>query len=480
MKKKKHIHPDKIGIHFVGIKGVGMTPLAIIAKEAGLTVTGSDIDEEFITDEALKKVGINPLVGFTSEHIANPGLVITTGAHNGFDNIEVVTAKAKGIEVITAGQAVGRFMEGKIFNRSYQGISIAGTHGKTTTTAMLATILKENRMDPSFVIGTGNVSSLGAPGHFGKGKFFVAEADEYANEPKHDKTPKFLWQHPQIAVFTNIEFDHPDVYATLEDISNAFLKFASQLPDKGVLIACGDDHEIRKLIQKYNKRVVTYGFSPDNNYVITKANISGEHMFFWVSAYGRTLGEFMLKVVGEHNALNALAALIASIELGLSIEKIKPALLKFTGSKRRLELIGELISGAKMYDDYAHHPTEIKKTLLALRQQYPKKKIICFFQPHTFSRTKKLFDDFTRSFESVDVVVLNDIYPSLREPFDPSVSSRMLADTMGKYHKDVIYLPKLTDIIEYVNQKKFRSDTVLITMGAGDIYKINKGLKFIT
>lgn len=473
MKKKKYIH-------FVGIKGVGMTPLAIIAKEAGFTVTGSDIDEEFITDEALKKVGITPFVGFAPVHITNPDLIITTGAHNGFDNIEVVTAKAKGIEVITAGQAVGSFMEGKFFNKSFKGISVAGTHGKTTTSGMLATVLYENHMDPSFLIGTGNVRSLGAPGHFGKGKYFVAEADEYATEPKHDKTAKFLWQHPQITIFTNIEFDHPDVYASLEDISRAFLQFANQLPDNGVLIACGDDHEIQKLIKKYKKRVITYGFSPDNNYVITKANISGEHMFFWVSAYGRTLGEFMLKVVGEHNALNALAAFIAGIEVGLSIEKIKPALLKFTGAKRRLEFIGDLLTGAKMYDDYAHHPTEIKKTLLALRKQYPGKKIVCIFQPHTFSRTKKLFDDFARAFESVDTVILTDIYASLREPFDPTVSSKILSGAMQEYHRDVIYLPKLADVVEYINKKKFRSDTILVTMGAGDIYKISSQLKFIT
>jgi UDP-N-acetylmuramate--alanine ligase len=470
----------KKNIHFVGIKGVGMTPLAIIAKEAGFTITGSDINEEFITDATLKKAGITPLIGFKAEHITQPDLVITTGAHNGFDNIESRRAKEKGIEVVTTGQAVGMFMDGKIFNKSYRGISIAGTHGKTTTTGMLATILKESHMDPSFVIGTGDVGSLGAPGHFGKGKYFVAEADEYATEPRYDKTPKFMWQHPQITIFTNIEFDHPDVYSSLEDIRQAFLRFANQLPDNGVLIACGDDRETQKLIKEYKKKVITFGFSPDNKYAITKVSISGENMFFWLSAYGKMLGEFMLKVVGEHNALNAVAAFIAAIEAGVSLEKAKSALVAFTGSKRRLEYIGELATAAKVYDDYAHHPTEIKKTLLALRKKYPKKKIICFFQPHTFSRTKKLFDDFLRAFESVDRVVLTDIYASLRESFDPTMSSKILSSAMDKYHKDVVYLPKLPDVIEYINKQKFRSDTVLVTMGAGDIYKINSQLKFIS
>lgn len=476
---KKQTIKNKTNIHFVGIKGVGMTPLAIIAREAGFTVTGSDIDEEFITDAALKRAGITPFINFSPEHIANQDLVITTGAHNGFDNIEVKKAKEKNIRVLTAGQAVGEFMDGKIFNKKYTGISIAGTHGKTTTTGMVSTIFKINKLDPSFVIGTGDVGSLGAPGHFGNGKFFIAEADEYANEPKYDRAPKFLWQHPRIAVFTNIEYDHPDIYESLEDIRSAFLKFANQLPSNASLIACGDDRQIQQLSREYNKPIITYGFANDNNYTITKLSISGEHMFFWVKAYGRDIGEFMLKVVGEHNALNALAAFITATEAGLSLEKIKKGLLAFTGSKRRLEFIGQLSTGAKVYDDYAHHPTEIKKTLYALRKQYPQQKIVCLFQPHTYSRTKRLFGDFLRSFENADTVIITDIYASLREPFDATISSEKLTESMKDIHKNVLSIPKLSDLIEFVNGKKYRSDHVLVTMGAGDIYKINAQLKFV-
>lgn len=472
MKKRLHIH-------FVGIKGVGMTPLAIIAKEAGFKVTGSDIDEEFITDAALKKAGISPTSGFKEENVTGCDLVITTGAHNGFDNIEVKKAKGLGIDIMTTGQACGAFMNGKIFNKKFTGISVAGTHGKTTTTGMIATIFKENKLDPSFVIGTGNVGSLGAPGHFGKGKFFVAEADEYANEPKYDKRPKFLLQYPKIAVFTNLEFDHPDIYPDIESIRKVFLQFANQLPQNGSLIVCGDDRQIQKLIYEYKKPVITYGFSPDNNYVITKVSISGERMFFWVNAFGKRLGEFMLNVVGEHNALNALAALITSIEAGLTFDKAKSGLAAFTGSKRRLEYVGELSTGAKVYDDYAHHPTEIKKTLLALRKQYPDKKIVCFFQPHTYSRTKQLFDEFTRAFENADTVILSDIYASAREPFDAKINSKLLAEATAKNHKEVLHLAKLSDLIEFIDQKRYGIKNVLVTMGAGDIYKINSHLKFI-
>jgi UDP-N-acetylmuramate--alanine ligase len=468
-KKKKHIH-------FVGIKGVGTAPLAIIAKEAGFTVTGSDMGEVFITDEILKKAGISPLVGFKKEHITTPDLVIFTGAHNGFNNIEVKEAKEKGIEILTTGQAAGLFMSGKLFNKKYIGISIAGTHGKTTTSGMLATILKENNYDPSYIIGTSNINPLGSPGHFGRGKYFVTEADEYANDPASDKTPKFLWQHPQIAVITNIEFDHPDIYNSLDEVYQAFLTFANQLPDTGILITYGDDPQVQKLMKEAQKKFITFGFSPDNNYVITKLSQSGEHMFFWVSGYGKNLGEFMLQVYGEHNALNALAAFIAAIEAGVPVEKAKSALRAFSGSKRRLEYIGELSTGSKLYDDYAHHPTAVKKTLKALRKQFPKKKIICIFQPHTFSRTKKLFNDFLRAFENADTVVMTDIYASAREPFDPTVTSMKLAEAMRQYHKEVILQPKLEDVINYINQKKFRSDTILVTMGAGDIYKISSAI----
>lgn len=473
MKNKKQ------SIHFTGIKGVGMTPLALIAKQAGFQVTGSDIDQEFITDQALKKAKITPLIGFSADHIKTPDLVITTGAHGGYDNIEVQTAKQKNIQVITAGEAVGRFMDGKIFDKKFQGISVAGTHGKTTTTAMIATILKEADFDPSFIIGTGNISSLGAPGHFGKGKFFIAEADEYATEPQYNKTARFLWQYPKLAVFTNIELDHTDIYHSIDEVRNTFLQFTQNLPADGTLIVCGDDREIQKLLKQYSGKVITYGFNPDNNYVLKRVNISGEQMFFWVDAFGSSFGEFILKVVGEHNALNALAAIITSIEAGVPFEKIKPALLKFTGSQRRLEFLGQLKTGAYIYDDYAHHPTEIKKTLTALRQQYPKKKIICIFQPHTYSRTKTLFDDFLRAFDAVDQVIITDIYASLREDPDPTITSQILSESLINYHKEILYLAKPFDVVEYIKQKRPRHDTILVTLGAGDIYKIHSELEFI-
>ncbi len=340
---------NKKKLHFVGIKGVGQTALAIIAKEAGFEVTGSDIEDEFITSECLKRAGIIPIVGFAKENIDNAELVITTGAHGGFDNVEVVEAKKRGIRVITKGEAVGMFMDGGIFGRSFHGISVAGSHGKTTLTAILATILKENKLDPSFLVGTGNIPSLGNPGHFGKGKHFVAEADEYATEPKYDKKAQFLWQHPKIEVFTNIELDHPDIYSSVDKVREVFGKFANQLPEDGLLVCGGDDEQIKILLRDYKGKSITYGFSPSCDFFLENVRVGEGQTFFWIKSKGISLGEFSIGVAGEHNALNALGALVVALELGLSVEAAKKAIAQFSGTKRRAEYKGSLKSGALVY-----------------------------------------------------------------------------------------------------------------------------------
>lgn len=464
-------------IHFVGIKGVGMTPLAIIAKEAGMHVSGSDVSDQFITDVSLQQAGINPYVGFKAEHVSGADLVVTTGAHGGYDNPEVLSAIEKGIPVISMGKALGMFMDGKIFGRKLKGISVAGTHGKTTTTAMIATILLKNNVDASYLIGTSHIPSLGHSGHYGNGDYFVAEADEYATEPIHDRRPKLFWHHPEIAVITNIEHDHPDLYPDLDSVRKVFSEFIKQLPQNGILIANGDDHEIRKLLRDYSGRNITFGFNSANDYILRHVNISGSNSFFRVSAYGADLGEFMLHVPGMHNSLNALAAVIVGLEIGFTLDKIKTAIQKFTGTKRRLEYIGELQSGAYLYDDYGHHPTEISATLAALRALYPKKNLICIFQPHTYSRTKAFFQDFVRAFKDADTAILLDIYASAREIPDKSVSSGMLAEAMKTIHKDVRFLSSAHNVVEYLDRNKFGENTVIITMGAGDVYKISEKLK---
>ncbi len=471
-------------IHFVGIKGVGMTPLAIIAKEAGIQVSGSDVEDEFITDELLKNARIIPFNGFSKYHILYPDLVITTGAHGGFDNIEVVEAKRKNIKVVTQGEAVGLFMDGEIFGRKFTphrsgagftGISVTGTHGKTTTTAMIATILKTSGLDPSFVIGTGMIPSLGSSGHYGQGNYFVAEADEYITEPKHDSIIKFMWQNPKIIVITSIEFDHPDVYKDLDDVRSAFEKFAQKVVRNGILVCCGDNDEIKKLIKNYKGQRVTYGISSENDYIVKNLKFKDNKTGFEVHSFGKKVA-LDLNVFGIHNALNATASYIVGLNIGLTTKDIKKGLLEFKGTKRRSEIVGLLKSGAMVFDDYAHHPTEIQNTLNSFRLNFPKYKIVCIFQPHTYSRTKFLFEQFTRSFNDVDKTIITDIFASARESRDPSVSSQLLAENIKKNNNNTVYLPKLSDVVEYVNSQKYDKDTIIITMGAGDIYKIYQKL----
>lgn len=464
-------------IHFVGIKGVGMAPLALIAKQAGFEVSGSDVAEIFITDAELKKANIVPYVGFSENHIDGADLIIYTSAHGGLENPEVKAAIDRDTPTLNQGRALGKFQKGEILGKKYRSISIAGSHGKTTTTAMIATILSENKLDPTYVIGTSNIPSLGSPGHFGRGKYFVSEADEYFADSVNDKVPKFLFQHPEIIVVTNVDFDHPDIYASIDEIRQASVEFTKNLTPGGVLIACGDGDENRKFLNEVEVRKITYGFSPDNDYVIERVNNSPDKMFFWVKSHNALLGEFSMRIFGEQNALNALASIIVGLEISLSVENIKKGLSIFSGTKRRSELVGDLPGGGLLYDDYAHHPQELRKTLAAFRKSFPKYRIIPIFQPHMYSRTKKLFGQFATAFSDADEVLITEIFPSFREKVDPNYSSRILTEEIKKYGKNATYFATLPDVVEYVSSQNFDKNTLIITMGAGDVYKIGRQIK---
>jgi len=463
-------------IHFVGVKGVGVAPLAIIAKEAGIEVTGSDVSDHFITDKQLIASGINPIEGFNKSNVNDPDLVITTGAHGGLENVEVIEAKEKNIPVMLQGEALGKFQDGEIFNKKFLGVSVAGSHGKTTTTAIIATILAMNNLDPSYVIGTGEIPTLKNSGHFGKGNYFISEADEYFADVKFDRIPKFLYQNPKVIIITNIDFDHPDVFENHEVMEKAFYDFTKKLTSDGALIICGDGENNRKFISNLNQPSIRYGFSPDNDYVIEKINYDCEKMFFWVKSKDTMLGEFSVNVFGEHNALNCLGAIIVCLELGLSIDQIRRGLSEFKGTKRRAEFIGKIPTGAILYDDYAHHPSEVKETLHAFRKSFPKQNIVTVFQPHMYSRTKTLFENFVNSFNDSDEIIITEIFPSFREPIDPNFSSKQIVDELIKKQKNAIYFPSNLNVIEYISSQNYSSNTVIITMGAGDIYKIGEKL----
>lgn len=467
-------------VHFTGIKGVGMASLAVLVKEAGLSVAGSDLGEEFITDELLRKHKITVFKGFDKEHIKDADLVIATGAHGGSGNIEVISAREEGIPVYSLGEAVGKLMAGELFvKRDFFGVSVAGAHGKTTTTGIVATIFKTAGLDPSYLIGTSSVTSLSSPGHFGKGKYFVVEADEYVTDPSSDnRKARFLWQHPQAIVLTNIDFDHPDVYVSLEDVTKAFEDFIGNMSEWGILVACGDDENVRGLLKRTKKKAITYGFSPQNDYCITRLKIEGEHMFMSVSAKGMELGDFFLKIAGRHNALNALGALCLCIELGLSLQDVSKGISEYKGAKRRMEYLGRLSTGADVYDDYAHHPKEITETVNALRSMYPKKHLILVFQPHTYSRTKKLFEQFISSLGLADTLCLMDVFASARETKDQAFKIEDISTRLRLERKDVQLLKTAQDVVEYLDKVQPNERDLVVLMGAGDVYKIKDSLSF--
>lgn len=452
-------------IHFVGIKGVAMTSLALYCTEQGIAVTGSDVEGVFPTQHILDKAGIPMSQGFsaaTIEKQKNLDLVIYTGAHDGKDNIEVVTAVDRGIPAMSHGQALGMMMEGK------RQISVAGSHGKTTTSAMLATIFTSAHIDASYAVGCGTIQGLGNPGHFGKRNVFIAEADEYMTDPGHDKKPRFLWQHPELLVVTNIDYDHPDAYANLEDVQQAFITLQKQMTGRKTTIVNHDDVPSQVLCHG-GSHTVTYGYSNGSEYQITHISFEEGRTFFTVSLRGTSIGEFVLIVPGKHNILNALAALVAAHEFGLSYEVIRKGLLQFGGAKRRLELL-YTNKDIRIYDDYAHHPHEITASLDALRSWYPKNRIITIFQPHTYSRTASLLSEFAKSFSKSDIVLVVDIYASARETVRTDITSAKLVEEIAKNHSHVQYIKNLSGALSYIKTYLSPGD-IIVCMGAGDIYE---------
>ena len=458
MKKKAYL---------IGIKGVAMTAMAVYLKEKGFKVTGSDVAETFFTDRMLAEAGISHKLGFSKENITEKyDAVIVTGAHGGMSNPEAVQAKKIGLPVSMHGRYIGSVMSG------YQGISVAGCHGKTTTSSMIAMILSSANLDPSYAIGTAYINGLGAAGHAGRGKFFVAEADEYMTCPVTDPTPRFFWQKPSLAVITNIEFDHPDAYRNLEEVKAAYFQFALNTLENGDhLVACQDDAESSELLQKIkHTKIATYGFSPRADFRIKKYHISEGVSFMTVEVKGEEIGEFMVKVPGRHNLLNALAAMTAcNLVANLSWAQIKEGLKKYTGGNRRMEKIYEK-DRISLYDDYAHHPTEITATLNSVRDWYRTRRLIVIFQPHTYSRTKKLLEPFAQALTLADVSAVAEIFPSAREKADPSVSSSLLVEAVKRLDGKAVLVRSKAEVLNYVKQTVRQGD-ILMTVGAGNLYR---------
>lgn len=458
-----HLHQAE-HVHLVGIKGVGMTALALCLQDMGKIVTGSDIPDNFVTEEVLHQRGLDDIGTMASDTIPQGvDLVVYSGANDGAHNPQVEAAAAKQIRCISHAEAVGEIMDGKI------GISVCGVGGKTTTAAMLANILEYANLKPSFIIGVGKVLNLQTPGRLADGKHLVAEADEYAVSPGIDNSPRFKYQRPQFIICTNIAHDHPDIYPTIEETKRAFSAFFSTLPANGKLIINGDSDLDRLVAQGHQP--IYYGTLPTNDWYVKDSFIGQGKQLVTVGHRDQQFN-LMLSVPGVFNATNALAAYIAALELGVDHQTAIEGLQLFRGSKRRFEKVGEQ-DNIVYYDDYAHHPSEIEVTLKAARAWLPLFRIVCVFQPHTYSRTKQFMADFAKAFTYADEVVITDIYGA-REQVDPSISAFQLTEAVKDNHENVSYVPR-TELVGHLKQMRKPYD-VIITMGAGDIYKIHQEL----
>lgn len=431
-------------IHFVGIKGVGVAALALCAQDLGIKVTGSDLADVFITDKVLEKRKISFKTNFSADNLEpRPDLVVTTGAHGGLRNIEVLAAKKMGIPVLTQGEALAEFAKNKIT------VAVCGVGGKTTTSAMISYILDKVGLKPSYAVGVSEIFGLGYGGKYdNEGKYFVAEADEYVVSPGVDDRPKFHLLSPKIIVVTNIAHDHPDIYPKIKDTLSAYQIFFEKLPEDGVLVISSEDKIALSMAKKINRKTIIY--NPQD--------------------FSKKL---KLRIPGDYNLRNAIAAVSAVSELGVSPKEATSVLADFNGTKRRFEVVGETATGAIVVDDYAHHPSEIEKLIKAAREFYPGKRITIAFQPHTYSRTKALFDDFAKALSQGDRVCLVDIYSSAREKRDDSVSSERLAEAVKKINQNTFYIGSLENSGLWLKKNSSKGE-VLLTVGAGDIFYIHK------
>jgi len=448
-------------VYFIGIKGSGMVALVEVLQKKGMEVMGSDVSEKFFTDEVLQKLGIKYFENFSQINVPlDTDLIIYSTAYNVENNVEMRFAKEKNLSSISYPEAVAL-----LFNQQF-GIAVCGTHGKTTTSALLATALNFCEVNPMAVIGS-RVSEWGSNALSGQGEYFVIEADEYQNKLK-------LYQ-PKGAILTSLDFDHPDTFKDFTEYKKAFQDFIEKIFKSGFAVICGDDANVIDVCKSANCEILKYGFSGDCDFQIVNYVMTGEKQKFSVIFQEKNLGEFEICLVGKHNVLNVVAVIAVCHKLNLDLEKVREALKNFQGITRRFEKIGER-NGAILFDDYGHHPEEIKVTLKGAREIYPEKNLIAVFQPHSFSRTESLLQEFSQSFDSVDEVVVMDIYGSARE-YSGTVSSKDVVNLINKYnHNKAEYLPSVAETVEYLKEKIGVND-VVICIGAGNGREVAEKLK---
>jgi len=445
----------------VGIGGIGMSGIAEILLDQGFSVTGSDRSLSEVTDR-LKQLGATIIEGHRAENVSDSVDVLVYSSAVTLDNLEILEAQRRKIPVIRRAEMLAEVM------RLRYGIGIAGTHGKTTTTSMVSLVLMEGKLDPTVIVG-GKLSGLGGTNaRLGRGEFIVVEADEF------DRS--FLSITPTIAVLTTLETDHLDCYRDLEDIKGAFIQFAMRVPFYGFVVLCLDEPALLDILPTLKKkRVLTYGLNPQADIQATDIRHKDDTSSFMLVRHGSELGQLSIPVPGKHNVQNALAAIAVGLELGVPFESVKAGIEKFAGVYRRWEKKGT-VGGITLYDDYAHHPTECRATLSGVKAGW-RRRVVCVFQPHLYSRTRDFYEEFGKSFLLSDVLIVTDVYPAREEPIQ-GITGEIIINAAKKFgHKCTHYVPDKKDIPSFLKSIVKKGD-IVITMGAGDIWKY--GEEFLT
>jgi UDP-N-acetylmuramate--alanine ligase len=447
-----------LSIHFVGIGGIGMSGIAELLLNLGYVVSGSDLRKSDTTDR-LESFGATIRTGHAAENVPADGHVVVTSSAVAADNPEVREAHRRKIPVIPRAEMLAELM------RMKYGIAIAGTHGKTTTTSMVATILASAGWDPTAVVG-GKLNSLGSNAKLGQGEFLVAEADE--------SDGSFLKLSPTVAVVTNIDAEHLDFYSGIDQIKETFLSFVNKVPFYGFSVLCVDHPNVQDLLPSVEKTFVTYGFSAHADYRaegVVPGNMGNR---FRIVRRGETLGEVSLMAPGRHNVSNALAAAAVASELGVPFEGIRQGLADYRGVARRFQVKGER-DGATVIDDYGHHPAEIRATLAAAREVWPDRRIVVGFQPHRYTRTQALFREFLSAFNDANDLFVFDVYAAGEQPVEGATGERLCEAIREHGHKAARYGGKATEATEAV-AAALRPGDIFMTMGAGDVWKLGESL----
>ena len=438
-------------VHFVGIGGIGMSGLARILAQSRVQVSGSDQQEGEVLD-SLRGLGVRVEIGHREENLGDAGLLVVSSAISG-DNVELEAARRRGLQILHRSEMLAELLRYKV------GIAVSGTHGKTTTSAMIATLLKEVGLDPTAIVGA-RLSHLGTNAVLGSGPHLVCEADE------SDRS--FLRIPAVFKVVTNIDTDHMDVYRDLEDLENAFLEFMNSVPFYGLVVACRDDPGLQDLIKKVHRRVLTYGLDEDADVSAKHLETKGFGTAFTCFRGGRELGRAELHVPGRHNVQNALAAVAVGLRLEVPFEKVAEALACFQGTERRQQFKGER-GGVAVIDDYGHHPTEIRATLDSLGEFG--RRTIVVYQPHRYTRTEYLMDRMGNCFEAADRLFVMGIYAAGEEPI-PGVDSRELVDRIRK-SREATFVEGPSAMVQILERETEPGDLV-VTMGAGDVWKVGE------